>query len=299
MRPPGQEQRIGARAILSDRRVGAVVLVAFIVMAGVGLVLPVLPLFALSGLVADRFGLAGPLLVDAAVVTVAAVLWLLLVPAVPAPPRPDRAEAAGRGRAPALARLLRTPGLVPVVVTNFAYLWMVAIVFDTLVPLFAHDALGLSTVGIGWVFAVALAAEFAVLYPAGSAADRHGRKPVLVPALAGLAIMTAAVGWAPTPLLLALLMAVLGLASGTAGVPPGAMLSDVAPARTSGTAVGLFRFGGDLGFTLGPLLAGWAVPAAGFRWAFALAAVPTAVALGLVARMPETLRPAAVGEGGR
>jgi MFS family permease len=406
----GERQRVGIGAILADRRVTTVILVVFFVMAGAGLVLPILPLFArssfgvgygavgvlvsayglarlvfdlvagpivdrfgervtaasglavialgsaltgiasgfamavaawatagigsaialaalytrvlrvvpatqmartlgifygafntgfvaggaLSGLVADRFGLAGPLLANAVVVTLAAVLWLVLVPAgraAPAggAPRPDR------GGGGDLARLLRTPGLVPVVVTNFAYLWMVAVVFDTLVPLFASDELGLSTVGIGVVFAVALAAEFVVLYPAGSLADQRGRKPVLVPALAGLAVATAAVGWAPTPLLLGVLLAVLGVMSGAAGVPPGAMLSDVAPTQASGTAVGVFRFCGDLGFTLGPLLAGWAVPLVGFRWAFALAAIPTAVALTLIARTPETLRPAEVG----
>jgi MFS family permease len=248
---------------------------------------------AASGLVADRFGLAGPLLVNAVVVVMAAILWLVLVPA-------GRAAPAGGAPPPDrdggnLARLLRTPGLVPVVVTNFAYLWMVAVVFDTLVPLFASDVLGMSTVGIGVVIAVALATEFVVLYPAGSLADQRGRKPVLVPSLAGLAVATAAVGWAPTPLLLGVLLAVLGVMSGAAGVPPGAMLSDVAPSQASGTAVGVFRFCGDLGFTLGPLLAGWAIPLVGFRWAFALAAIPTAVALTLIARTPETLRPAEVG----
>ena len=252
---------------------------------------------AVSGLVADRFGLAAPFLLDAAVAALAAVLWLVLIPAG----RPDRAARAAGSEAPAdggrgaLARLLRTPGLVPVVVTNFAYLWMVAVVFDTLVPLFASDALGLSTVAIGVLFAVALAAEFVVLYPAGSVADQHGRKPVLVPALAGLALATAAVGWASTPLALGAVLVVLGVMSGAAGVPPGAMLSDVAPTQASGTAVGVFRFFGDLGFTLGPLLAGWSVPALGFRWAFALAAVPTVVALALILRTPETLRPAEVG----
>jgi MFS transporter, DHA1 family, multidrug resistance protein len=257
---------------------------------------------AASGLIADRFGLAGPLLANAVVVTLAAVLWLALIPAVgragPAAGRtapPGGSPPPDRGAGGNLARLLRTPGLVPVVVTNFAYLWMVAVVFDTLVPLFASDVLGLSTVGIGAVFAVALAAEFVVLYPAGSVADQRGRKPVLVPALAGLAVATAAVGWAPTPLLLGVLLAVLGVMSGAAGVPPGAMLSDVAPTQASGTAVGVFRFCGDLGFTLGPLLAGWAIPVVGFRWAFALAAIPTAVALAFIVRTPETLRPAEIG----
>jgi DHA1 family multidrug resistance protein-like MFS transporter len=249
---------------------------------------------AASGLVADRFGLAGPLLANAAVQLLAAALWLALIPAAsraaPAAEAPARDHGEGRG----LARLLRTPGLIPVVVTNFAYLWMVAVVFDTLVPLFASDVLGMTTIGIGVAIAVALAAEFVVLYPAGSVADQRGRKPVLVPSLAGLAVATVAVGWAPTPLLLGAALAVLGVMSGAAGVPPGAMLSDVAPTGSSGTAVGVFRFCGDLGFTLGPLLAGWAIPVVGFRWAFALAAIPIAVALALIVRTPETLRPAEV-----
>ena len=142
----------------------------------------------------------------------------------------------------------------------------------------------------GVLFAVALGTELLVLYPAGSVADRRGRKPVLVPALTGLAVATAVLGLAPSPLVLGVLLAVLGVMSGAAGVPPGAMLSDVAPQQASGTAVGVFRFCGDLGFTVGPLLAGWAIPVVGFAWAFTLAAVPTAVALALVARTPETLR---------
>jgi MFS family permease len=250
---------------------------------------------AASGLVALRFGLAGPLLANAVMVVLAAVLWLVLIPAGGLAAAAGGTPAPGRAEGRSLARLLRTPGLVPVVVTNFAYLWMVAVVFDTLVPLFASDVLGLSTIGIGVAIAVALAAEFVVLYPAGSVADQRGRKPVLVPSLAGLAVATVAVGWAPTPLLFGVAMGVLGVMSGAAGVPPGAMLSDVAPTQASGTAVGVFRFFGDLGFTLGPLLAGWAIPVVGFRWAFALAAIPTVVALALIARTPETLRPAEVG----
>jgi MFS family permease len=410
MARPDQEQRTGIAAILSDRRVTAVLLVVFIVMAGAGLVLPVLPLFArsfgvgygavgvlvsayglarlvfdlaagrivdrlgervtaviglaaiglgsaltgmapsfamaviawavagvgsavalaalytrllrivpsrqmartlgifygafntgfvaggaVSGLVADRFGLAGPLLLNAAVAAVAALLWLALIPGGRPVGPAAGAEPPDAGGTRSLAGLLRTPGLVPVVVTNFAYLWMVAVVFDTMVPLFASDVLGLSTIGIGVLVAVALATEFVVLYPAGSVADRRGRKPVLVPALAGLAVATAALGQAPTPLLLGVMLGVLGVMSGAAGVPPGAMLADVAPASASGTAVGVFRFCGDLGFTLGPLLAGWAIPVVGFGWAFALAAVPTAVALALILRTPETLRPAEAG----
>ena len=84
-------------------------------------------------------------------------------------------------------------------------------------------------------------------------------------------------------------MAFLGIAAGFAGVPPAAMLADLTPSHGSGTAVGAFRFSGDLGLLLGPLVAGLTIDAFGFREAFAIAAIPTIVALVLVARTPETM----------
>src|SRR3712207_5050306 len=110
---------------------------------------------------------------------------------------------------------------------------MVAAVFNTLLPLFARDALGMTIAGIGVIFAITLAAEFVVLYPAGSTADRHGRRAVLLPSLAALAVTTILVGWSTNVVALAILMALLGIASGVAGVPPAAMLSDVVPEESS------------------------------------------------------------------
>ena len=85
-------------------------------------------------------------------------------------------------------------------------------------------------------------------------------------------------------------MFLVGLASGFAGVPPAAMLSDVVPQESSGTGVGLFRFAGDLSFVFGPLVAGFSATAFGFRGAFAVASIPVVVALGLVMRAPDTMK---------
>ncbi len=257
---------------------------------------------AVGGFVAHVAGLEAPLIVYAGVLAVAAVLFFRLIPEHPGrriepPLTTEEAErerdlpVARRGRT-AVGRLFRIPGFAVVMVVNLAYMWMVAAVFNTLVPFFAKDELDMSTVGIGVAFAVVLGAEFAVLYPAGSAADRHGRKTVMVPALAGLAVMTVLVGLTGTPLVFGLALALLGVASGYAGVPPAAMLADVTPEEGSGTAVGTFRFFGDLGLMLGPIVAGYATSGLGFEAAFALAAAPTVVALALVVRMRETLRPA-------
>jgi DHA1 family multidrug resistance protein-like MFS transporter len=240
----------------------------------------------LSGVIADRLGLASPLFFTAGIAALGAFIYLRLVPAPEraAGPRPERTESA----AATVRRVLRTPGFAMVLATNFAYLWMIVAVFDTLLPLYA-DSLGMSTIGIGVVFAISLAVEFAVLYPAGSLADRRGRRAVLIPALAGLGLATVAVGWAGTPLWLGIAMALLGIASGFAGVPPGAMLADVMPRDASGTAVGVFRFAGDLGFTIGPLVAGYGAARLGFEAAFALTAIPTVLALAVVLRGEETL----------
>jgi MFS family permease len=252
----------------------------------------------LGGIVASRFGLASPLYIMAGATFLAMILYVRLLPAA-RPGSLDRgsvraepAHAGSRLVARSFARLaevLRTPDFVMVIATNLAYLWMVAAIFDTLLPLFARDELHMSTLGIGIVFSVALTAEFLVLYPAGSLSDRRGRRCVLLPSLAGLAVATAAVGWAAGPVALAVVVAVLGIASGFAGVPPAAMLADVIPEHQSGTGVGIFRFSGDLGFTLGPLVAGLAAGTLGFQAAFAIAAIPTVVAFVFVARGRETL----------
>lgn len=259
----------------------------------------------LAGVVASGLGLAAPLFFSAGVTLASAALYLLFVPIPAKAPQPPQLsveevlveqQMAVRRRARAgIAEVLRTPGFISVIVTNLAYLWIVAAVFDTLVPLFAKDELAMSTEGIGVVFAVALATEFLVLYPAGALADRRGRRFVLVPALLALAVMSAAVGWAGSPLVLGALMAVTGIAFGFAGVPPAAMLADVVPKERSGTGVGVFRFCGDVGFTLGPLVAGYTANAFGFEVAFAVAAVPTVAALLLAVRTAETLSSARAG----
>jgi MFS family permease len=112
----------------------------------------------------------------------------------------------------------------------------------------------------------------------------------MLPSLAGLVVMMVLLGVSTSALMLTLLLAVLAIFSGFAGVPPAAMLSDIVPPEHSGRAVGAFRFCGDIGFFLGPLIAGASSKAFGFKTAFVIAAIPPAIALLLTARTGETLR---------
>ena len=256
---------------------------------------------AAGGVIAGVFRLEGPLYAYSAVLLVAIPLYMRFVPQLPqraaddSEPVLDAAVEAGTAEAPRpsgriVRDFLHLPGFLTTLFLNLTYLWMVAAIFNTLVPLFASDELGMSPTAIGVVFAVGVAAEFLVLFPAGSLADRYGRKAVMLPSLAGLVVTMVLLGTASSALMLALILSVLALFSGFAGVPPAAMLSDIVPQEHSGRAVGAFRFCGDVGFFLGPLIAGAASKEFGFQTAFVIAAIVPAVALVLTARTSETLR---------
>jgi MFS family permease len=255
---------------------------------------------AAGGFLADLFGLEAPLYAYSAILIVGIAVYLRLVPRLPASfsdedkPRVATSEAATfespRPSGRVVRDMLRVPGFLTTLFLNLTYLWFVAAIFNTLVPLFASDELGMSTGAIGTMFAVAVAAEFLVLFPAGALADRYGRKSVMIPSLAGLVVMIVLLGTSTSALMLTLLLVVLAFFSGFAGVPPAAMLADIVPSEQSGRGVGAFRFCGDVGFFLGPLIAGTASKSLGFATAFAIIAIVPAIALLLTLRTRETLR---------
>ena len=140
----------------------------------------------LGGLMAKWFGLASPLYIYAGACFVAAVLFWRTIR------NPERHES--EVRRGGIRRLPWNRAFVTVLVVNGVYLWMIGAIFSTLVPLFGtSDLVGLTIGGVGIGLAIATATELAVLYPAGHATDRRGRRAVLIPALAGLALITARV----------------------------------------------------------------------------------------------------------
>jgi MFS family permease len=237
----------------------------------------------LGGLIAARLGLAAPLFFLAVIAVGLAGLIKVVLREQPIEKTAPRPHVIGA------MSLFRIPGFLGAVVSLLANLWLFGAVFNTLVPLFARDVLGLSPFKIGVLFAVALAAEFIAYLPAGRWADSRGRRFVLLPAFACLGLTTLVLGSAANVLLFAGLLALLGVASAFAGVPPTAILADVVPANRSASGVAIFRFGGDLGFFLGPLIAGLTAANVGFKAAFAVAGIPSIIALVIVARSRETL----------
>ncbi len=236
----------------------------------------------LGGLFAGWLGPASTLWIYGVMCLVSATVFSRTIrdrPGDPASPR----------RSTGLRRLRWDRPLLTVLLANGAYAWVVAAVYNTLIPLFGTERVHLSLLAVGGGLAVASVTEFAALFPAGRATDRIGRKAVLVPSYVLLAIAVALWPLASTPSRYIVGLGLFGLTTGYAGVPQTPMLSDLTDERNRSTAVAVFRFVGDLGFVLGPLAAGACADRLGYGPAFVLAAAPVVLALAFALSIRETM----------
>lgn len=97
--------------------------------------------------------------------------------------------------------------------------------------------------------------QMAVMIQWGKAADRFGRKPMLVFSLVGVSVFTAVFGMARTIWQMILFRCLAGLFSGTI-VTIRTMLSEHSTAKTQARAFSWFAVSGNAGIFLGPLLGG-------------------------------------------
>ncbi|WP_313792114.1 MFS transporter [Novosphingobium cyanobacteriorum] len=136
-----------------------------------------------------------------------------------------------------------------------------------------------------------ISAGFGALIP-GALADRYGRRPVLLGSLILYVALSAACALAPTFNALLVLRAVQAVGSAGLAVLPSAIIRD----RHEGDAMARLMSTISMVFMLIPMLAptlGQAVQLfAGWRWIFGILGVMgTGIAIWVLLRLPETLRP--------
>jgi MFS transporter, DHA1 family, multidrug resistance protein len=226
---------------------------------------------------------------------------MLVVPAVIAavvlrdPARRDPGRDGPRVASPfaGVGRALRSRAFRAAASANLADGFAAVGVRSAIVPLFVRDALHRSAVWTGIGFLVVAVLNAAALLPAGWAADRLGRRPVIV---AGCSVSAAGL------VMLALLpglwgyltaLAVLGLGSGLLDVAPAAMIGDLLGGEggQGGTVVATYQMAGDAGTVAGPVTAGYLVDTISYGAAFGLAAGVLGVAAVLGFFAPETRSP--------
>jgi MFS family permease len=232
----------------------------------------------LGGLVAGRFGLAAPFHFYATGLLVASVITWFVMGGEPSRGRVERSPIeALRAARP----LFSDARYLLALAATFAGWWVVSGPAQNLGPIFASQRLGLDPNGIALGATLLSVGELVILPVAGRAADRLGRRAVLVPSLAVLALATAALGeieglpWAYAPI-----MAALGAGLAASSVAAGGLLADSIPRGGSGAAVGVNQMAGDLGYLVSPTAIGALAEQSSFGIAYLVAGLPPlAVAL--------------------
>lgn len=159
----------------------------------------------------------------------------------------------------------------------------------TALPLFAVDELGVGADFVGWALFLSNTVGFAMLYPSGIVSDRYGRRAIILVLLAATAVGLVAMAASTSAAWILLASLAMGGGNALRGPAMQAYVMDAGRAGGHGATAGAFRAIGDLGSTLGPVLA-TAMIGIGFRSFFVLNAGLVLVALALFWRWA-TARP--------
>jgi MFS transporter, DHA1 family, multidrug resistance protein len=204
---------------------------------------------AIAGQIAAVLGWRAAFL-GAATASLAGFLVVLL------PGRRPAASAPRPGPSPGSARWrpLLAPHLLSVYLLHFTALFLWAGVRTAVWPFIASEVGGLSVRAIGLALGIGSFVTLGTLASAGALSDRWGKVPVitvgLLASVAGLAVPLLATS--AGALLASLLL--LDLGQGILAPSASALLADVHRSTPGiGTATGLMRLLGDLGWLVGPL----------------------------------------------
>ena len=207
---------------------------------------------AIGGAVTVQWGLRAPF---AAYSIAAAGGLLVLILAL------DVVQGSTRARLDwtAVRKLLRDRSFLTVNLGPLAAFFMRGGLIATVIPLFIHFNWGLPAAGAtataGILLTVMALASLVTMYPSGVLADRYGRKGTFVTSLVLMGLVTPFIFWARDLPSAMIVMAVFGLVIGLHG-PLAAWVTDLAPPESLGTAMGLYRTIGDVGYFIGPVVLG-------------------------------------------
>ncbi|KAL4866051.1 hypothetical protein BDV12DRAFT_187674 [Aspergillus spectabilis] len=118
--------------------------------------------------------------------------------------------------------------------------------------------LGMDSGQVVWITSACLLTSGAFVLPLGTLADTLGRKPLSLAAMILTTLSVFASGWAPSPTVLIVFTALIGLFSAAAVTPAVGQLGAVytEPSKRRNRAFACFSAGNPLGFVVGTFIAG-------------------------------------------
>jgi MFS family permease len=207
-----------------------------------------------GGLMAEHLGLAAPFLAYGSASLLAAVVAWFAVSETRR--RAYGSAAAGNATVPFGAQIRLLTGKSGLLLVSLIAL-LNALVrtggLFAIIPILGTAQLGLSVGAIGTAMMLGSVFGLIAAYPAGSVADRFGRKPVIVAAsvMSGVSMLLFALAGSFATFLAASI--VWGVASSVGGAAPAAYAADCAPQGMNAAAMSLYRMTADAGYVIGPL----------------------------------------------
>jgi MFS transporter, DHA1 family, multidrug resistance protein len=251
-----------------------------------------------GGLIAEHLGLAGPFVAyGSASLLAAMVAWFAVSETRPVVAATGALGPAAEGEPTAqsfssqIRLLVGKTGLLLVGLIALLNAFVRTGALFAIIPILGTVQLGLSVGAIGTAMMLGSVFGLAAAYPAGTLADRFGRKPVIVAAtvMTGASMLLFAMAGSYAAFVAASI--VWGVASSVGGAAPAAYAADSAAPGMNAAAMSLYRMTADAGYVIGPLALGLMADAQGPIAALLVSAtllVLAGVAFALVA--PETYR---------
>jgi MFS family permease len=197
-----------------------------------------------------------------------------------------------------VAPRLVTPAFIALAATALAFFIAAGVVLPVVTP-FAIDRLGSDEIGAGFAYGAFSVAALVMRPVVGWAADRFGRRPLLI---VGAVTSVAALAFhlvVDSMALFIVARAFLGIAEAFFFVAAFAAGADLAPSARRGEAINLLSLSVYLGVGIGPMIGELVVKNAGFAAVWLVALAITAGAAALVAFVPETSPTVLGGDGER
>jgi DHA1 family multidrug resistance protein-like MFS transporter len=229
---------------------------------------------ALGGFLAEYVSLRTPFYVSGVGIGVFAIWGLFRLPET----RPQIVVAAGPAgaesrRSLGTLSLLKDPSFFLICMVGFSTFFLRGGATTGLIPIFMNDVLDAGPGALGLLFTASSIIHGIIVYPSGAAADRWGRKPLIVPAGFAVGIGVAAIPFMTEMVPFVVTFLVLHAAVGWGGQAPTAYMGDIAPPGMRGPSFGMYRTFGDAAGIMGPLIATGLAQVASFEIAFGLGAV--------------------------
>ena len=210
---------------------------------------------ALGGLVADAYGLSAPFFVVAAAAFVTAIYGYLRLPETLTAQDQTSVDEDVRA-APSRWALLRSKDFLALGFVAAGVFSIRAGVRQTLVPLQLNQVFGLEVGELGVLFTALGVIGIVLIWPAGWATDRIGRKVLIVPTALLISIGIGVVAFADTLPVFIAGLTISAVGSSISGPAPAAYVADLVTEDQRGAAMGLYRTFGDVGIVVSPVASG-------------------------------------------